>query len=230
MLTLAIETSVTTGTIALERDGVSLAERHMTVNQRHAQRLVPEIHELLEQCSQRPRDCDLIAVSLGPGSFTGLRVGVVCANVLAYALGKPIVGVDTLLAIAGNSPPDVERVQVVVDAQRQELFLGEFERIGADEWRRVAEVRIVPARGWAAGLHAGDVVSGPGLEKVPAEWLAPSRVLDCALWSPQARRIAALGTRAFQRGAQSSFWNLEPLYLRKSAAEEKWDATHGPTD
>jgi tRNA threonylcarbamoyladenosine biosynthesis protein TsaB len=229
MLTLAIETSTVPGSVALCRDGLCVAERQLTADQRHAQTLIPEIHQLLAQAGQAPRDCGLIAVSLGPGSFTGLRVGVVCAKSLAYALGCRIIGVETLLAVAANAPADVERIQIVVDAQRHELFWGEFERTSAGEWRRVAPIKIVPARDWTASLPATAVVSGPGLEKVPPEWLQHCRVLDRPLWLPQARRIAALGESALSQGAQTTVWEIEPLYLRKSAAEEKWDATHGPT-
>ena len=90
-------------------------------------------------------------MSVGPGSFTGLRVGVVCAKTLAYATGARLAAVDTLEAIAANSPPDVETVHVITDAQRGDLFVGTY--------RRTADGRLAPRRP-ARNCCRGGVVCG----------------------------------------------------------------------
>src|SRR5438552_3091101 len=99
-LTLAIETSGIVGSIALCSDGERIEERTLQLGRHHGQSLIPELRQLLEDHRRKPRDCDLIAVSIGPGSFTGLRVGVVCAKTLAYVTGSRVAAVDTFHAIA----------------------------------------------------------------------------------------------------------------------------------
>ncbi len=87
-----------------------------------------------------------MAVSVGPGSFTGLRVGVVCAKTLAYANGCQLAAVDTLEAIAANSPADVVSVHVIADAQRGDLFVADYCRKSIVEWDRDRPPRIVAGR------------------------------------------------------------------------------------
>src|SRR5262245_22615939 len=128
MLTLAIETSSPRGSLALVEGDQVLKERSLEFEQRHGQALVPDIRSLLPAAGRSLHDLSLIAVSVGPGSFTGLRVGVVCAKALAYALECPVVGVDTLRAIACNCPVDVATVQVISDAQRGDVFVGRYAR------------------------------------------------------------------------------------------------------
>src|SRR4051812_47674672 len=108
MLTLAIETSGPNGSVALSRDGalidVQTLERE---GRRHAQTLVVTIKSMFERAGLRAADCNVVGVSIGPGSFTGLRVGVVCAKTFAYATGAQVVAIDTFEAIAAASPDEV---------------------------------------------------------------------------------------------------------------------------
>ena len=103
MLVLGIDTSGLEGSVALVRDGNCLAETSLNqLGRRHAQSLILEIGTLLEKHECTPRDVDVVAVSRGPGSFTGLRVGMVCAKTFAYATGCKFIAVDTFAAIAEN--------------------------------------------------------------------------------------------------------------------------------
>lgn len=104
MLTLGIDTSGLGGSIAIARDGNCLAERALSrTGRRHARTLVAELKALFDDTRLRPHDCNTVAVSIGPGSFTGLRVGVVCAKTFAYATRCTLVAVDTHLAVAAAS-------------------------------------------------------------------------------------------------------------------------------
>src|SRR5207302_9751075 len=89
---------------------------------------------VLADSGKKPRDCQLVAVSVGPGSYTGLRVGVVCAKTLAYVVNCRLAAVDTLQSIACNSPVDVAVVEVICDAQRGDLFAGTYARDVHGEW------------------------------------------------------------------------------------------------
>jgi len=224
MLTVAIETSGMRGSIALRCDGELLDEQPLRLEKRHAQTLVPDLRDLLARHGYKPHDCQLLGVSVGPGSFTGLRVGIVCAKTFAYVVGCPIAAVETLPCIAHNAPPEVNHLHVVMNAQREELFLARFERTGAEEWRAPGQVSIVKAREWIASLTPEDVVTGPGLERQPADLAARCRVLPEECWIPRAAWVGVLAERQLAAGLVTDAWSLQPLYIRKSAAEEKWEA------
>jgi tRNA threonylcarbamoyladenosine biosynthesis protein TsaB len=232
VVTLGIETSGRSGRIALCVDGENLDERELSqAGRRHAQTLVLEIRDLLTDHSLAPADLDLVAVSEGPGSFTGLRVGVVCAKMLAWANGADLVMIDTLLAIAAESPQEVCRVEIVSDAQRDDLFLGVYEGTDSEKcrvWSRSGSVEIVNSEAWALSLASrngdGFAIAGPGVEKA-AEFLPDGiRQLDRSSAEPSAATIARLGELLAKDGQLADPMTVEPFYLRKSAAEEKRDA------
>ena len=119
MRVLALETMGRLGSVAALDEGAVVAERHLDPALRSAQSVTPAIGQLLEQLQWQPRDLELIAVATGPGSFTGLRIGVTTAKVLAYAVGADVIGVDALEVVATQTPDDIEHVHVVVGAERQ---------------------------------------------------------------------------------------------------------------
>jgi tRNA threonylcarbamoyladenosine biosynthesis protein TsaB len=224
MLTLGIETSSAAGSVALLSDGTLLGESSLDVaGRQHARSLVGEIHRRLKSAGRRPRDCTAVAVSIGPGSFTGLRVGVVAARTLAYATGCRLAAVDTFLAIATNSPADVLAVWVTANAQRGELYVGRYERDGSGDFARMGELSIQPVDVFCQQLHARQTVSGPGADLLPADAVDRATLLPPELRQPRASVIARLGEHDVCAGRTADLWTLEPVYLRRSAAEEKWD-------
>ncbi len=228
-VTLGIETSGLIGLIALRRAGQLVAEVELDhARRRHAQSLISEIQQLLRAHDLKPRDIELLAVSRGPGSFTGLRVGVVFGKVFAFATGCRVVAVDTLQAAAAAAPDDVSEVIAIADAQRDEVFVGRYRRAADGDWERVGDVVIQSNDALIAEAvgraNAGFAVTGPGLLKV-AELLPPSiRKLAPEQWHPRASIVAQIGERMAARGEFADVAEFEPFYLRKSAAEEKRDA------
>lgn len=221
MIVLGIDTSGMAGSIALMRDGVLLAERQLAqAGRRHARTLVAELANLFAECGLQTSQCEAIAISVGPGSFTGLRVGVVCAKTFAYATGCLLTPVDTFEAVAAGAPEDVSRVAVVDLAQRGELFVGEYQR-AADRWERVGDITIEPAEAYAAALKTDLRVVGPGLTRLRGSLFPEEVCLPPELDTPAARHIASIGTRQLAAGHTVDCWSLEPFYLRRSAAEEK---------
>ncbi len=226
MLTLAIETSGKSAMIALAQNGNILAERSLTdTGRRHAQTLVAEIGSLLNDFQVSIHDCDLFAVSIGPGSFTGLRVGLVSAKTFAYVTGAKLAAVDTFEAIAANSPTDVEKVFVVGDAQRGGLFVGFYCRQPTGIWQREGNIAIVEASQWSQARAASDVITGAGIERLPTPLDGRCRVLERECWTPSASTIARIGLRLAERDQLADCMTLEPFYLRRSAAEEKAEST-----
>ena len=219
---LALETSELAGSVAAADGGKVLAELQLDPQERSAKSLAPAIRTLLGQVGWQPGEIRLVAVTVGPGSFTGLRVGVGTAKVFAYAVGAHVLGISTLEAIAAAAPEGVEAVSVAVDAQRGDVVAQAFRR-GAEGWLEAAGDRLLlPLDQWLAGLPPGYAVSGPVLKK----WTDPLpegvTMLDRELWHPTAANVARLAHRDYLAGRRDDIWNLLPLYSRPSAAEEKW--------
>ncbi len=228
MLVLGIETSGLEGSVAIVRDEICLGKKNLNqVGRRHAQALVLEIGELLRAHSLTPRDVELVAVSRGPGSFTGLRVGMVCAKTFAYATGCRFIAVDTFAAIAENAPADLTRLFVIEDAQRDDLFVGEYARSPLQQWKQVPPVRIVSTDNFLQSRSDMAIVTGPGVAKFETETLSENWLQDPKIWRPRASTIASLGRLHEQStydkpaSEECDFWRASPFYLRLSAAEEK---------
>ncbi|MEN6405219.1 MAG: tRNA (adenosine(37)-N6)-threonylcarbamoyltransferase complex dimerization subunit type 1 TsaB [Thermoguttaceae bacterium] len=227
MKILALETTEKIGSVAAAIDGNVLLEMELSHTQRSAQSLAPAMRDLLGRVGWRPDEVQLTAVSQGPGSFTGLRIGIASAKLFAYATGGALLGVDTLAVIAGASPDDVSEVSVVQDAQRGELVARRFAR-RSDGWFEPQEPeRLLDGPSWLSQLTPGQVVSGPGL----ARWIdrLPShvRALATHCWTPRASEVARRAAYDFAQGRRDDLWRLGPHYSRRSAAEEKWDKKTG---
>ena len=232
---LALETSGRTGSLALLADGELVEERRLDeTGRRHAQTLVAELDALVRRQSLTPKALAAVAVSRGPGSFTGLRVGIVCAKTLAWSAGIPLLAMDTFPVIAENAGAEHATVHVVDDAQRGDLFVGTYQRSVDGRFVSTGPLVIRPAEQWVAGVDAAHLVLGPVVSRL-LESEPPDPVLQSRLatepWQnqPQAREVGRLAWERLQRGEVDDVWTVGPFYLRASAAEEKWDATHGTT-
>jgi tRNA threonylcarbamoyladenosine biosynthesis protein TsaB len=225
-LTLGIETSGRSGEVVLFRGSEFVAERTLQqTGRRHAQTLIAEVDELLRERGAAPRDCGLVAVSIGPGSFTGLRIGVVFAKTFAYATGCAVAAVDTLRCVAQSSPADIASVYVVSDAQRNQLFVGQYTHSADGIWHPSCEIAIYDIKEWSETRSSEDVITGPAAKKLESLGLN-CRILPDEFREPKATTVAILGEWQSAAGELSDPWALEPFYLRKSAAEEKWDQKH----
>jgi tRNA threonylcarbamoyladenosine biosynthesis protein TsaB len=233
VLILAFDTSGMHGSIALLEGPQVLAERELSTDRRSAQTLAPEIVEILALKGIESRQIKLVATTTGPGSFTGLRVGVTTAKTFAYAVGAEVMGLSTLEAIAHgvSLPADADRsteIQAVLDAQRKELFIGRFlreassaaEPTGLPLLTRLSDDCIISAEEWLAALKPGIVVGGAGALRLIDR--LPAGVIDDAVArEPRAAIVGRLAYRDFQAGLRDDLWKLAPVYLRPSYAEEK---------
>lgn len=229
LLTLGVETSGMIGAVSLRRagetiDSVSLQQ----AGRRHAQTLVAEVDAMLRRAGVTSQQLEVVAVSIGPGSFTGLRVGVVFAKTLAYAIGCRLVAVDTFRAIAAAAPEDASEVFVVSDAQRGDLFVGHY---AIDKTTRcpirLGEITIESAASVAqrvSVIHSTGTniaISGPSAATLAVTLPSSVRLATPEFQQPRAEFIAVLGEQQSLAGDLSDPWRLEPFYLRRSAAEEK---------
>jgi tRNA threonylcarbamoyladenosine biosynthesis protein TsaB len=196
MLTLAFDTATSAATSALVRDGDVLAE-----GVSRAVRILADAEELLEQANAKPRDVQQLVVGTGPGSFTGVRMGLAAARSLAFALELPLAGVSTLDALAAGAPGSLP----VIDAGRREIFT-------------LVDGRPVVLAPGELRLEPGTLCIGDGavryrevLEALGAQ--VPPR--ESELHLPRARFHAQLATEFVEPDA------VEPLYLRLPDAEQK---------
>lgn len=221
MLILAIETSTGAGSIALLEDDRLVSSVSLDPQRRTAQSLAPTLASQLRAAGWLPQQVNLVAVSQGPGSFTGLRVGVTTAKAFAYGVGAEVLGVNTLEAIAAQTPLDCPFVWAVVDAQRGQVFTALFRQSRGGDPGVIEPTTILDAEAWLSRLSAGVGVTGPGLVRL-ADRLPPGvRVADRRLWTPQAATVGQLAALRYQRGERADLWALAPQYYRPSAADEK---------
>jgi len=198
-----------------------VSEVELTGGQRTAQSLAPAMKNLLEEVHWKPSDVQLVAVTLGPGSFTGLRVGVVTAKTLAYASGAEVIGVNTLDVIAHQSPAGNRSISAVIDAHRHQLFAKTFKR-EEDGFLNTDQVtQVVATDHYVANLKPDIIVTGPVLEKLRSRLPAGAPVADKSLWKPMAATVGQLAWHNYQAGKRDDVWKLAPNYYRQSAAEEK---------
>jgi tRNA threonylcarbamoyl adenosine modification protein YeaZ len=232
-LILAIETSGPRGSVALWDDAARapLAEVDLGEARGHGSALVPGMSEALFRAGRRPEDVDRVAVSIGPGSFTGVRIGAAAAKAFAWARGIPIAPVPTLLALAVDAAemrPEADLLVPVMDAHSKGLVhTAAFRRADrsappAGEAAICGLVRVMPDESrlpdglgnepfLAGALFFGD--AAPGLPVHLNRMPAPV--------TPKATTIARLAT---ELPAADSVHAVAPLYLRPSAAEQQWEA------
>ena len=234
MIVLGIETSGLDGSIAISRDDACLLETQLNqAGRRHAQSLVMEIGDALRSCGLTPQDVNLVAVSHGPGSFTGLRVGMVCAKTFAYATGCQFVAVDTFAAIAAGLPPELQQVIVIEDAQKSDLFVGEYQSNEATGWQPVGPIKIESVADFLVNRGDVEVVIGPGLKKLLTQPGTERWQPFVGQYRPKASVITQLGRQLASSNhleadsALTDFWRASPFYLRLSSAEEKRLAMDG---
>jgi tRNA threonylcarbamoyladenosine biosynthesis protein TsaB len=222
---LVLDTSTPRAAVAVAAPGGRILVAHPDPDQRHGRNLVPAIRALLRDAGVALGELDGFAVGLGPGSYTGLRIGVTAAKTLAYAAGKPLVGLDSLEAIARNAPGDAPRVSVVADAQRGDLYVAEFTRpeSGAS-LVRAAPTRVESRAAWSAALTAPTLVLGPALERLRDRLPAAARTGPPEADWPDGARLLELARDVWATGRRDHPLFLEPSYLRRSAAEDQWDS------
>lgn len=221
---LILDTSQRHGFVALGKGPEVVGCAPLDEARRHARDLVPKAQQLLQQQGWRARDLHAVVVSLGPGSYTGLRVGLISARTLAYATGCRLLGVETFAAIAYQVPARGGRLVVLADAQQEKAYVQQF-RVHEGRWHADSTLEVRPRNDWLSLLGGAVLLAGPGVESFQS--LVPAEVacVPEGLRTPSAESLLALGLERWQRDERDDPFTLEPLYLRPSSAEEKWGAT-----
>ncbi len=238
MLILALETSTLTGSVALV-DFSPPSDASMPMNRiigeitlnlqsTHSERLMPSIDRLLEDASLKIGDIQGIALGLGPGSFTGLRIGVSTVKGLAYALRIPVVGVSTLEALAYNVPYSSSAICPVLDARKKEVYAALFSGNGSGRISRISEDWVISPEVLCRRVTSKTLFLGNGAEVY--EEILRSRIGSQASFAPpelslpRALNVARLSLPKFQMGETLDLFTFTPIYIRRSEAEIHYEA------
>ena len=226
MKILAIETACPPGSIALAEsdDGSSSANvvafQAIDDARRTTQTFAIILQRLLDEAGWKPSTVDLVAATDGPGSFTGLRIGITSAKVFAYAANAKVVGLNTLEIIARQVDHGYEGgIEAVMNAQRGEFFAARFQKRG-ERLEVVKPTAIISSEEWLATRVDDVLVTGPGLARYVEE-LADANVADVSAWTSRADTLATWAVSRAESAIDPK--SLTPNYYRKSAAEEKAD-------
>jgi tRNA threonylcarbamoyladenosine biosynthesis protein TsaB len=223
MKLLAIESATLSGGAALLDGDRLLGEITLNIAITHSERLLSAVDRLLAACGLTAGDLEGLAVSVGPGSFTGLRVGLATVKGLAMALDLPVAPVPTLDALAARLPFADAPVCPILDARKGEVYLSLY-RWRGDRMSREMDYLALPPELAAAELEAPVILLGDGIEAC-RPWLsrlgAGVRVAPVAQRLPSAAAVAQLGHAVLSAGGGVDAEAVVPLYLRPSEAELK---------
>jgi len=205
MKVLAFDCSGASCSAAVVIDDRPVAQRFVSMERGHAETLLPMIETVLREAALTPAALDLLAVTVGPGSFTGLRIGLAAARGLALARKLPAIGVASFDAVTVDDPRE-QPLFIALESKRAELFLQRRDR---------AESRLpalVPAKEWAAILPPGPcALAGDGAPRLAAALGRSDVVVLPGHGRPDPVVLARLGAARWQAGDRTP---LAPLYLR----------------
>ncbi|KAB3532065.1 tRNA (adenosine(37)-N6)-threonylcarbamoyltransferase complex dimerization subunit type 1 TsaB [Alkaliphilus serpentinus] len=229
MKLLALDTSSMVATVAIMEEDKLIAETVLNHKKTHSSQLMPLIKEALDNCGLTPADIDYFAASLGPGSFTGLRIGITTIKAMAQALNKPVVGVSTLDALAYNLPCSEGILCPIIDAQRDNLYTARY-KWKKQELNRISDYDI---------LHIDELIDvlnnqnekiiflGDGINQFQQilEGSLKEKALfpHNALSIPRASSIGGLALIQIKEGNVQKAEELLPIYMRKSQAEKQFE-------
>ena len=196
MMMLAVETTAAIASVALLKDGALLAEREADAGKKHAETLLPLIDTLLEENDVTIAQIDLFAVDVGPGSFTGVRIGVSLVNALAFAAGKQVVAVDSLETLALSAGETSHPVAAMIDARNGNAYAALYQ---------AGSTLIEPCA----------VQTESFLAKLPQDVILVGDVQAEPKTYPRAKHVGVAAFRHVERATEEA----DPIYLRPSQAE-----------
>lgn len=228
-LILAVECATRVASVAIARGDAVCVVRAGTSEQHHAESLLAEVDAALREAEVGLADVEAFAVTLGPGAFTSLRIGLATVKGLAFGSGRPVAAVSTLAVVAHAAPPALRRVAAVLDARRGEVYAGEFDR-SSGQPSLVGTEAVESAEALIERLSPDTPLVGewpPGLDGVAAaERLVPTSPQA----PPRAAALASLALPILARGEGVAAAALSPRYLRRAEAEEKRLASGSSVD
>ena len=223
MKVLGIETSGLVGNIAVCDGETVVSKKTYGKNFSHGKEIVSSLESIFNEIKWEPNEIDLIAVSTGPGSYTGLRIGVTCAKTLAYGLEKPVIDVPTLDVLVENvKDTNAKTICPVLDAKRKSVYACIYDR-SSNENRKSTDFLIISPDSLIDILPESTLIFGDGIAPYREIFTQKNLTIveDDNLCISDAADVARLGLERYEQGIRCEINALAPLYLRKSEAEER---------
>lgn len=230
MIILSIDSATPVAGVAIIDQNVVLAESFLNTGNTHSQQLLPLIDRTLKEVKLTLKDMDGIVVSIGPGSFTGLRIGLATAKGLAQVTGLSLVAIPTLDALAQNLVDIGGFVCPILNARKGEVYTALYETENG-EIKRLTEYQALKPQALCENIKKLDKrVTFLGDGVLEYQDIIKSQLGEQAQWPsinnllPRPSSLAILGLKKLQQGKTEDIFTLLPFYLRKSEAEIKWEA------
>jgi len=223
MKILGVDTTTMMGAVGIVDGDEPVAELRTNISVTHSERLMAHIDGLLKSARMTLKDLDGFAVSVGPGSFTGLRIGMAAVKGLVYATGKPVAGVGSLEVIADNVPLCMHQVCPVLDARKKMVYAALYS--AGDDRVTLMEPDVLTPDELADRIDSPAVFVGEGAYVYRG--LLEERLGDDAVFAPRiygyptGTAVALRGQALIESGNAADPFTLVPHYIRKSDAEEK---------
>lgn len=226
MKILAVDTSSFPASAAVSEDGVILGEYIIRNQRKHSQNILPMTEALFDMLDMNISEIDAFAVTVGPGSFTGLRIGISTVRAFAQATGKPVVGINTLEALSYNLACTKGVIMPLIDARRNEVYCaaysfdnGEMSELLSPCVMTVEECAELFLDGNVTFTGDGSIANGDYLKSLQGDVsTAPANLNEV-----RASSVAALAELKLKNGEAVNYNEIEPLYLRKSQAEREYE-------
>lgn len=221
---IAIETSSSVGSVTLGMGDAPMETVQLPAQRRHAMELMPTIDHLFKKHGLSPTDLNAVYVSVGPGSFTGLRIAITTAKTLGYALGAELVAVPTLDVIVENiiDPEPDQHAAVMLNAKRGQCFTGIYQFHEENGWVALAEPALLTPQEVCERLPESFVLVGDHLPDY--DWSESVELLPSELATPKSEVVWKMGYARQLSGQTTRPMMLNPLYVRLPEAEEVWQA------
>lgn len=226
MYILGIETSTTTGSVAVVSEDGVIAKYSLNIEVTHSERLMSTVDRVLKDTGLSMADMDGYAVAIGPGSFTGLRIGLAAVKGLALVTGKPVAAVPTLKALAWNLPYAAHPICPMLDARKNEVYAAIFRFEGPALVHVMAEA-VISLNRLSERVSMMTIFTGEAshLFRKEIDDLFGDRALFAPLSAilPSAAAVAAIGMDMIKSGKQADLDSLTPMYIRRPEAEVMWE-------
>jgi tRNA threonylcarbamoyladenosine biosynthesis protein TsaB len=220
---LLLETSGSSGIVALGFGSTIVAHRVLEIAKKHVSDMAPAIAEMLKECGWEAKNLDAIATGIGPGSYTGLRIGLMSSRTLAMMTGARLLGISTFEILAQHCL-DVghAKVEIIADAQQDKIYAQHFENNNS-QLISASELKIVSTAEWVANRDISFAIAGPGVPKVIPLVPANQGMVVEQSGDINKESFLALALKKLFSHHSDDPLSLQPLYLRRSSAEEQWD-------
>jgi tRNA threonylcarbamoyladenosine biosynthesis protein TsaB len=220
---LLLETSCSSGIVALGFGTIIVAHRVLEIAKRHVSDMAPAIAEMLKECGWEANNLDAIATGIGPGSYTGLRIGLMSARTLAMMTGARLLGISTFEILAQHClEAGHAKIEIIADAQQDKIYAQSFENNNSN-LKSASELKIVSAAEWIANRDINFAIAGPGVPKVQPLISANQGMVVEQSGNINKESFLALALKKLFSHHSDDPLSLQPLYLRRSSAEEQWD-------